>query len=124
MFGFKKKREPEFSELELARYKEILDKFMDKRRPPVHIRDKMDISYRITGQTVDIFVIREWYRDPRKKIEEPIVRTTYVKDRDVWKIYWMRADLKWHEYPPDPESDSLEKVIKIVDEDPMGCFWG
>jgi len=36
-------------------------------------------------------------------VEEPIAKARYVKIRDVWKIYWMRADCKWHSYPPAPK---------------------
>ncbi|MGH8716972.1 MAG: DUF3024 domain-containing protein [Burkholderiales bacterium] len=30
----------------------------------------------------------------------PVAKATYVKAQDVWKVFWQRADLKWHRYDP------------------------
>jgi len=127
LLGRKRKNgqpDPEFSELELARHRQILDPYMEKKRPPAQIRDKMDIAYRIEGQSVEIFVIREWYMDRTKKIEQPSAKATYVKDRDFWQVSWQRADLRWYPYDADPEVPSLKGFTKIVDADKYGCFWG
>ncbi|MBN1532951.1 MAG: DUF3024 domain-containing protein, partial [Spirochaetes bacterium] len=39
-------------------------------------------------------------------------------------IYWQRRDLKWHRYEPDPEVDTLEEFLDIVDADDYASFWG
>jgi hypothetical protein len=36
----------------------------------------------------------------------------------------MRADLKWHSYPPHPEALFFEEFLAVVDEDESCCFWG
>jgi hypothetical protein len=36
----------------------------------------------------------------------------------------MRADLKWHGYKPLPVSFDLEELVREIDEDPNGCFFG
>ena len=41
----------------------------------------------------------------------------------MWKAYWQRADLKWHRYDPDPEVDTINDFIKLVEEDEFGCFF-
>jgi len=48
-------------------------------------------------------------------------KITYVKKSNSWKLYWMRADLKWHLYD---EYSTLDEALKEVKEDPNGCFWG
>jgi hypothetical protein len=48
-------------------------------------------------------------------------KMTYVKSRGFWKLYWMRADLKWHIYE---EYQSLDDLLKEVKDDPNSCFWG
>ena len=85
-----------FSDPQLEEIKQKMHSFMVQRRPPEEIREKVDLDYRIKGQSVEIFEIRPQWRDPAVKIESPIAKTTYVKSKKVWKIYWMRADLKWH----------------------------
>jgi len=51
-------------------------------------------------------------------------KTTYVKKTGKWKVYWQRADLKWHSYQPTPEVDNLEEFLALVDRDEHGCFKG
>jgi len=113
-----------FSELEIKRIQKLADSFLEKRRPPVHLRKELDLGYRIDGNSILIFEISPLWNNPEKIIEVPVAKTTYVKKNDVWKIYWQRADLKWHGYKPDPEVKTLDEFFRIVDEDEFGCFWG
>jgi hypothetical protein len=49
------------SEIELTRCEKALAQFFERRGPPVHIRDQLNISYRITGHGVEIFEVRpDW----------------------------------------------------------------
>ncbi len=101
-----------------------LEIFIDKRRPPEHIRHQLDLSYKIDKQSVIIFELRPFWQDKEKIIESPVAKATWVKAQNAWKIFWMRADLKWHGYAPDAKVDTIEEFLKIVDEDKHGCFWG
>mgnify|MGYP000565809353 CR=1 FL=1 len=51
-------------------------------------------------------------------------KLTYVKSQKVWKVYWMRQDVKWHSYEPNPVATSIESAVDIVMNDQHGCFWG
>ncbi|MCP3931719.1 MAG: DUF3024 domain-containing protein, partial [Bacteroidetes bacterium] len=62
--------------------------------------------------------------DPSKKIEGSIAKATYVKSTKIWKLYWQRADMKWHRYEPFPESKSLEEILEVIGQDKHYCFWG
>ncbi len=95
-----------------------------KRRPPLNLRDQVREGQRIEGYTVDLFLNRPRWNNPEEWIEEPIARAKYIKSRNVWKIYWMRADLKWHLYEEPGEVKQFETVLQIVDQDDNGCFWG
>jgi hypothetical protein len=57
-------------------------------------------------------------------LESAIAKATYVKSRKEWKLYWRRADLKWHLYKPHPTSDSIETVLDVIEQDGHNCFWG
>jgi hypothetical protein len=46
---------------------------------------------------------------PENKVEERVAKATYVK---------------WYRYDPNPEVDSLEAFLRIVDADEYGCFFG
>ena len=110
------------SELEIKRCEKALAQFLEKNCPPAHIREQVDIGYRITGQSIEIFEVRPGFRDPSKKTEISVAKATYVKSQDVWKVYWMRQDLKWHLYPPVPQVNSLVEFLALV-EDANACFF-
>ena len=57
-------------------------------------------------------------------MELPVAKATYVKSQNKWKIYWHRADMKWHGYEPEPDVDKIEDFLKIVEEDKYACFFG
>jgi hypothetical protein len=113
-----------FSDLELKRCERDLARFMERRRPPPHIRPRLDLGYRIKGHSVEIFEIRPDWRNEAEKREAPVAKTTYVRTQNSWRIYWMRRDQKWHGYDPNPEARSLEEVLNIVDRDEYSCFFG
>jgi len=112
------------SEFEIRRIEKLVGQYVESRRPAAHMRSQLDISFRITGQSVEIVEIRPQWNDPTRKIEGSIAKATYVKSQKIWKLYWMRADGKWHAYQLFPSSASLEKILEAIEQDPHGCFWG
>lgn len=112
------------SEFEIKKFEKEVGAFIEKRRPPPHIRHEIDLGYRMKGQSVEIFELRPRWDDPEEKIEESVAKATYVKTQKVWKVYWQRADLKWHRYDPDPEVKTLAEFLRLVDDDEYACFFG
>ncbi len=112
------------TELERKRYEKAVSKFIEARRPPPHVRPKLDLSYRLEGQSVEIFEVRPDYLNPSETIENSVAKATYVKRAEEWRIYWQRADLKWHRYEPYPTVSSIEEFLALVDEDAYCCFFG
>ena len=112
------------SEFEQKRCERIVGAFVQARRPPAHIRPELDIGFRITGQSVEIFEIRPRWKEPSEILEHSVAKATYVKTEEAWRVFWQRADLKWHRYEPAPLVESLEAFVKLVDEDQHACFWG
>ncbi|WP_301359922.1 DUF3024 domain-containing protein [Stutzerimonas nitrititolerans] len=113
-----------FNDIEQKRTEKVVGAFIEKRRPPPHIRPELDLGFRIHGQSVEIFEIRPMWQAPDEKMEHPVAKATYVKTQRVWKVYWQRADLKWHGYPPAPQVKSLEEFLALVDKDEHYCFFG
>lgn len=114
-----------FTEFEIAEHAAVIERvFWSKRRPPLHLRDKVREGQRIAGQSVELFFVRPVWNDPRRQTEEAIAKLTYVRTSGVWRIFWMRADLKWHRYPPVPEAPTLEAALRIVHADAKACFFG
>lgn len=115
----------ELSEIEVARVKRALDSFLQMRRPPPRIRAQLDLGYRISGQSVEIFEIRPAWRGlPHERHESPVAKATFVRSRNLWRVFWQRRDLKWHSYQPASEVKSIDEFLSLVAEDRHACFFG
>ena len=112
------------TEFETKKAEKALLAFLAKRRPPPHIRPKLDIGFRFSGQSLEIFEIRPRWDKSDEKVEQPVAKATYVKTKGVWNVFWQRADLKWHRYDPALQVGSLEKFLALLDEDKHACFFG
>ena len=58
------------TEFDTKRCEKLVSKFIERRRPPAHIRAKLDLSFRISGQSVEIFEVRPNWRDETNIREE------------------------------------------------------
>jgi hypothetical protein len=103
---------------------EAMENFMEIRRPPENIRNEVDLNYKIENQSIIIVEIRPNWNNTEEKVELPIAKATFVKTTNSWKVFWQRADLKWHTYSPNPEVDDIKDFIALVHEDANHCFWG
>ena len=112
------------SEVEQKKVEAEVGRFVESKRPPENIRDQLDLGFRIENQSVVLYEIRPRWNKPQEKMESPVAKATYSKVQQVWKVYWKRADLKWHRYDPTPEVDLLGDFLILVDEDKHACFWG
>ena len=99
------------------------EKFMPHIRPPVEVRDKLDIAYRIDGQSVIIFEIRPRWDKPDEKMEMDLAKTTFIKTKKLWKIYWMRGNLSWDHYKPVPFVKNISDFFDLIEKDELNCFF-
>ena len=111
------------SEFEIFKIQKMLSQFCANRNkyyPP----DQLLINYRIEDQSIYIFEIRPHWKNPSEKLESMTAKIQYVKSKSLWKLYRQQQNLKWNLYEPFESSKDLSEVLKIIDEDAHGCFWG
>jgi hypothetical protein len=114
-----------FNDLETARIERAVTTFMDKRRPAPEHRHRIDFGHRIDGQSTELFEIRPRFRGSEGETQEtPFAKMTYVRTQSVWKLYWMKSDLKWHSYDPWPESKTIDPLLDIIAADKHHRFFG
>ncbi len=114
-----------FTEAELTEHLNVLETvFWSRRRPPLHLRDRIREGQRITEQVIELFFLRPAFERPGELIEESIAKVQYVRTQDVWRIFWKRADGKWHAYKPHPEALTLKDALLVIAEDAHACFFG
>ena len=109
------------TEIELRRCEKAIAAFMSIRRPPAHLRDELDLDYRVDGRSVEIFEIRPDWKEPAIRRERPVAKATFVRAQNHWKVFWMKRDGKWHSYEGNSTVRSLEAFLDIVNRDDFGC---
>ncbi|MDO8987708.1 MAG: DUF3024 domain-containing protein [Coriobacteriia bacterium] len=90
---------------------------------PEHVRDRVRIGYEVDGHNVVVFEEHPDWQDPGQWMRSPSARLRYFRSRDEWRLYWMRADLKWHSYEV-PPARRLATLVRHVERDEYGCFFG
>jgi hypothetical protein len=114
-----------FTDIEIAGHAAVIERvFWSKRRPALRLRDRMREGQRFAGQSIELFFVRPLFSDPSRIVEESIAKLTFLRVSGRWRIFWKRADLKWHRYAPHPEAASLAEALSVVDRDTNGCFFG
>ena len=112
-----------FNDLELQRIKNSVGALC-ARRSPEEFKDQLRIDYEVDGHAVTIYENRPAWNKPEEWTRLGVARIRYTRTRNEWLLYWMRRDLKWHLYDPAEMSAGLEELVRIVDEDEFGAFWG
>jgi hypothetical protein len=103
---------------------ETMENYIEMIRPNPEIRDQLDLGYEISGQSIFLNEIRPIWPENVEYMTIPYAKTTYLKSKDQWRVYWMRSDLKWHAYSPAPIVNSLKDFLHLVEKDSHGCFKG
>ena len=77
-----------------------------------HIRQEVDLAFRVSGQSVEIFEVRQAYGGaPGEKIELPVAKATFIRPARRWRVFWLRQDMKWHSYKPVPDVATIEEFV-------------
>jgi hypothetical protein len=112
-----------FSELELKRIEQTIGDFC-RKRSPAHLKDKLRLEYAVKGYEVVMFERRPRWDNKNEWTESSVAKLKFIRSANKWRLYWQRADLKWHEYPGQSSSDRINDLLREIDADPMACFFG
>ena len=114
-----------FTNNEITDHMKVIEElFWSRRRPPVHMRDQVREGQRFRDRSIELFIARPLFNRPGEQVEESIVKLRHLPGLGVWRIFWKRADRKWHRYEPFPEAASLSDALAVVDQDANCCFFG
>ena len=111
-----------FNDIVLANIEKCMEFFLEKRRPAEHLRDELDLQYRIEDDSVVIFEVRllTW---SNTRVEEPVAKIVYNQITGSWSLLWMDKDSNWHHYD-EKMLGSFSDAIKLVEDDLQGYFFG
>jgi hypothetical protein len=94
-------------------------------RVPAEVRDKVRLEYEVSGRVVTLWECRPYWRDASQPwTRSAVARMRFnSKDHD-WALFWADRNTHWLPYEPLPSAKKLEDLIKAIDRDQTGVFWG
>ena len=112
-----------FSEQELEAIHGALTNLCSSRVPEQH-RSQMRIKHMVDGHSVILFEDRPGLSDPDLRILEPFAKFRFYRSRGEWNLYWLRSDGNWHRYEPASPARKITPLVRHVERDTYGCFFG
>ncbi len=112
-----------FSEIELKRIDLTVGELCRRSSRP-EFANELRFVYDIEGHAVSIYEERSPWDGIGGWTRMGVARFRFVRSRGEWRLYWMRRDLRWHRYDPEPSTDELAALVAVVDADEYGAFFG
>jgi len=101
-----------------------LDEFC-KKKVPSYVLDKVNLSYKIRGNSVSIFENRApWDRGMKEWTSMAIAKIKFDERTGDWTLFWTDRNDKLHKYMDIEPTKNIDKILAEIDEDPTGIFWG
>jgi len=96
-----------------------------ERRVPATVRDQLRLELEFTGNHVTLVESRPYFRDPSQWTRLPVARFRFNAAAGTWSLDCPKLSEKdsWRPYPVPPSRD-LERLIRVIDQDERGVFWG
>ncbi len=103
-----------------------VEQYIERIRPRLEIRKELDFGFSFEK---NCFILHEVRPIPLSTNSEeyrkyPFAKFRFIKSTKIWKLYWMRASGKWESYEPFPLASNVDDILKTIDEDKYGCFYG
>lgn len=94
------------------------------RRSPADLREKVRVSFSITGNQIAIQEHRTCRDDPRTWSAMDIAILDYDAESSTWELFCFDRDSRRISYSPTIPTADLDALIATIDTDSSGIFWG
>jgi hypothetical protein len=82
------------------------------------------MSYKIRGGNVTLIEQRQAFLQPGTWVDIPVAQFRYRPADGTWMLYWPDRNSRWHEFTDVDPSEDFGVLLREVDEDTIGIFWG
>ena len=100
-----------------------LQAFCNQRTPP-HVRDQIKLKVTSEENKFTLYEERIGFRDSSKWSRSDVAQFRYRPNFKEWVLYYRDRYSHWHVFEYCEPSKYIDDLIKVVDEDPTGIFWG
>jgi hypothetical protein len=97
-----------------------------RRICPPSFERQVRLGFRIDGHTVTLFELKPFFdtRAPMALRQVPVARFHYAPRRSIWHFHYRDPRERWRRYPTLPHARDFLRLLREVDSDPQGLFWG
>ena len=110
---------------------ELIKKLIEKKmrnycegKVPSHFRHKLRIGFRIRGNSVTIIEERPYYHVPSKWSQTVVAQFRYDPSNYNWTLFCPDRNSRWCLYSRSVPAKNIESLLRWVEADPTGIFWG
>ena len=93
-------------------------------RVPSWLKEEMRLDYTLEGETATIYQERRRCQGSCEWFRFPMAQFRYTDRLRQWSLHHYDHDQQWRLYLHINPNLDLGKLIKAVDDDPLGFFWG
>ncbi len=111
------------SEITKKQVETTLGSFCEKRIP-AHVRTQVRLGFSFSGESVSLFEERPYFQDPNQWTSTPIAQFRFSPEDKTWALYYSDRNSKWHLYDEAKPSRQFNHLLKAVETDATGIFWG
>jgi len=110
-------------ELTKQRVEKVLGEYCAKK-VPAELSGQVRMGYRIRGNNVTLYEEKPHFLKPDTWVDIVVAQFRYDAKEKDWTLYCADRNSRWHEYfDLEPDHD-FKVLLKEVDEDPTGIFFG
>jgi hypothetical protein len=95
-----------------------------ERKIPNRVRDQIQLGYRFRGNSVTLVERRPAVLEPGVWTEFAVAQFRLDPETLSWSLYCRDRNERWHYYDDVEPSPDLADLLREVNEDPTGIFWG
>jgi Protein of unknown function (DUF3024) len=95
-----------------------------EHRIPIDVRDQPKLTYKIEGYKVTLVETRPYHRDSAVWTEIPIAQFRFDRNTQKWSLFSLDRNDTWHLYDLIKPSMNFDDLLKAIDNDKTGAFWG
>jgi hypothetical protein len=109
-------------ELEQERVTRALHRFCEKIPPA--IRHKLTRDFRFVRSDVELVERRPHFMNKAPHVEAVVAKFRYNPRRGSWTLLWADRNSRWHTYEGFEDRRSFVELLREVESDPTGIFFG
>lgn len=97
-----------------------------ERRVPEHIRDQVRLELTVRGNAITIVERRPPWRAEfgPEWSSMKIARLRFDAGTRTWTLWWADRNGRWDRYWDVDATPDIDELLREIDEDPTGIFWG